>query len=528
MTPSALLSRASHKVLLLVCVSCVVIAVLPSSGALSWVAFVVASVCVGLAIALVPKGREYGAAGLFVAAALKDGIRIADGQASVFHVLAVGLALASIAHLVRGRPQGATRISGLEWALAAPLVAGLWSLPASLDQASTLAYSGRLLLLWLVAVLVSTSLETDEARHRALAWLAASSSLLAAFALLQWAAPGLQIGHTAVQGNFQDLVLLTRPAGFYRDPNFLGAHLVLGALAGLLLASQGGKSWFWLAPVTLMVGVTALTYSRSSWLSLAVGLLVLVVLGPRTLRLPIIGVVLAATLAGAVMIGPARLLDRVTSTSNAIAGSSTATRLLMTQSMFEMILDRPVFGTGLEAFDEAYPEYLKEGARTDVTHPHQVPLALIAETGIAGLVTQVVLLWAVAASTRRLLKSALRMTDRAILAAVAAMLVGLVLQFFLYFELLWLVVALLAAAEKDAWPRAPVRGDTARVSQNRLGPSSASIVKDRVELVRGGSASVTCATGVGPTASSCSLRAFRGRSRDRGNVRPVPLDARSH
>jgi O-antigen ligase len=436
------------------------IALLPDVGPLAWISFALASVAGALALALVPDSTEYGAAALLAAIALKDGVTVV-GSASVgvFHVAALALALVWIIRLWRASPRPADargfRLSVLEWALAGPFVAGLWSLPTSLHTTKTVLYSGRLLLLWAIAVLVARSLATERGRHRALMWFVGGSVALACVGLAQWG--GLPLGHVAIQGNSLDGTLITRPAGFYLDPNFLGAHLVLGAAGGLALALGRGRSWWWLASLAPMLAVVALTYSRSSWLALVLGLLACVALAPRGLRVRLAVFVVAAGIVGVALVGPSSLLARVTSIFELESGSSSATRLLMAEAMVDMIADRPVFGTGLEAFTEAYSTYRLPGALVAVSHPHNVPLALIAETGIAGLIVQIIAITAVLSAVRRRWRAGPSDVDVWIVACLVALFASAVLQFVLYFEPMWLVVGVLAGAALDA-PGASVSG----------------------------------------------------------------------
>lgn len=421
---------------------------LPDAGPIAWASFVIASAFVALALALVPDGAGYGAAALMAAIALKDGIPVVEtASVGVFHVVALALAAVVVVRAWRSRASGERRprlrLISYEWILAGPFLAGVWSLPTSLHTTKTVLYSGRLLLLWAIAVVVSRALASEHARHRALLWFVAGSTFAALVGLAQWA--GLEIGNVAIQGNAFDGTLITRPAAFYLDPNFLGTHLVLGVVGGLALAFRRGRAWWWLVAVVPMFAATAVTYSRSSWLALAVGLLACVVFGPRELRARLLAIVVAAGIIGAVIIGPASLLARVGSVFDLTGGSSSATRLLMAEATAEMIVDRPVFGTGLEAFQEAYSTYRKPGALVEVSHPHQVPLALIAETGMPGLVVQVLLLAAVLNAHRRRARAGTTDVDVALIAGLFAMIVTALLQYVLYFEPAWLFAGLLGS-----------------------------------------------------------------------------------
>lgn len=432
-----------------------VVLIVPDTGPAAWVAFATSSALVAFALVLIPDGVGYGAAALFGTVALKEGLPVvADASIGVFHVVAVALGLAWVVQTARERlalggcadAVGAHRFGRLtsyEWILAGAFLAGLWSLPMSLHKTKTLIYSGRLLFLWAVAVLVSRSLQSERSRRRALAWFVAGSVFATVVGLAQWA--GFDIGNTAVHGNAFDGAIIVRPAAFYLDPNFLGVHLVLGVTGGLALAFRRGRSWWWLAAVVPMLAATAVTYSRSSWIALGVGLLTCVVFGPRELRMRLLAVMAAAGVIGALIVGPASLGARIGSIFDLGSGSSSATRLLMAEATVDMIEERPFFGTGLEAFQEAYSVYRKPGARVEISHPHQVPLTLIAETGVAGLIAQVTLLAAVLNAHRRRARARRTDVDVALLAGLFVMIVTAVFQFVLYFEPAWLYAGLLGS-----------------------------------------------------------------------------------
>jgi len=426
--------------------------VLPSEGPLAWLDFAIASAGTAVVLALIPDGTAWGAAALFALVAAKDGLGVVDSASvGVYHVVAAALAVVLIARFFRKRPLRLPRLSPLEWALGGPFLAGLWSLPASLVPGLTATYTARLLLLWVVAVMVARTLRTEGTRRNALIGLVAGGVAISFVAVAQWVWHRPAFGHFVVHGNAFDGTLIVRPAGFYLDPNFLGMYLVLASLAAFALAFGGGRrALLWLLPTVPLLGVIAITYSRSSWVSLVVGVVMLVPLVPKKARLSLAGVLAVAVVLAVALVGPASLATRVTSVFELEPDSSSATRLLMTESTLEMIADRPVSGTGLEAFAEAYPSYAKPGARLDVTHPHQVPLALVAETGIAGLVVQIALLAATVAALRRVWRSGLSPVNAAVISGMAALLVGVFLQFFLYFEPLWLMTGLLAAAALDA------------------------------------------------------------------------------
>jgi O-antigen ligase len=112
-----------------------------------------------------------------------------------------------------------------------------------------------------------------------------------------------------------------------------------------------------------------------------------------------------------------------------------------------MIADRPLTGVGLKAFDVAYPPYVLPGAEQSISHPHQVPLPFVAETGIAGAVALVAAVIAGVAAMIAARRSGAAVGG-AVTAGVLALGVGSLFQFFLYYEVAWLFAGLLAAAAR--------------------------------------------------------------------------------
>lgn len=418
------------------------VAVVPLGGALEWVRFVVAAALVAAAVLSHPDGPACAAAALFVTIALKDGALVVPGvYVGLFHVVLAGAVGAAVIVALRRRALPDLRPRGLEWALGLLPLAGLWSLPTSLAPGQTALACARLVMLWAAALVVSRSLTDRRTLRVAVVAFAFAAVPLAVLAFLQWAFPGLGIGtvHRPAVG------AQIRPAGFYLDPSFLGAHLVLAAGASLWIAGTARRWWLWTAAAVGMLGVVALTYSRSAWLEAAAGIAVLLAIGNRRVRTVTLGVTVAAALAGAVLLGPSLVTGRALSVFDYGTESPNATRVLMARSTLAMIADRPLFGTGLKAFDVAYPGYRLPGADVSIAHPHQVPLALVAETGLAGaLALGALALTGVGAMVRA--RRDCSPAGGAAAVGVLALGVGSFFQYFLYFEPAWLFAGLLAAA----------------------------------------------------------------------------------
>mgnify|MGYP001049729957 CR=1 FL=1 len=424
-------------------ISALVLVLIPLDGAAAWARFALAAGLVTAAAVSHPDGAALSAAALFAAIAAKDGVLVVpQASAGLFHVVLAGsVAAAAWRAWRRSAPTG--RIPALALALGLVPLAGAWSLVASRAPEATVTGVARLVMLWAAALVVAYSLRTRRDVRVALTAGVAAALALTGVALVQWLWPGLGIG--AVRATTATVATLSRPSGFYLDPNFLGAHLVIAVLLALGLAGDARRPWAWGVAAAAILGAVVLTFSRSAWVEVAVGLAVLAAFADRRVRTVLAGVVVAAAIAGVALVGPTAIADRAVSVLETDGEGSNATRLLMVRSSLAMIADRPLAGTGLEAFEIVYPSYRLPGADPNITHPHQVVLAFVAETGLGGAVAVLVLSLlggrAVVASLRSRAPAGV-----AVAAAVLALAAGSFFQFFLYFEVAWLAVGLLAAS----------------------------------------------------------------------------------
>lgn len=403
----------------------------------------IAAALAGLALA----STDTGIALLFVAIPLFDFATLGPESApfTAAHVLLVFTLLGWVARIVRDGRQALPRTAPLVFALAAPCVAGVVSLAGSLAPTSTLGGAGRLLLLWLLAMLVAAR-ATERRGRFMLMVLVAVACVMAALAALQYLDPSIGIGRFATQG-FSALTTLVRPSAFFLDPNFLAGYLSAAALVSLVFvvrATRLAEAGWWSMGALVCLGGTLVTSSRSAVVGLAIGLLIVVFTAPAKRRVVLIiaGVVLALAVAPFI---PATVYQRAAGLLDPSSEGSLATRYLMVESSVEMLTEYGVGGTGLGAYDIVYPAYRKPGALTRILHPHQVPLAMWVEMGLPGLLALLAVVWGIAAAWRSIARAGYQPLGTAALSAVIALVVQALFQYYLYFEYLWIFLGLLSA-----------------------------------------------------------------------------------
>ncbi len=370
----------------------------------------------------------------------------ANAPFTAAHVLLGGTIIGWFARVARDWHTALPKPTTLMGGLGLLVVGGVSSMIASLVPATSAFNAFRLLSLFLLAVVVMWRASTAEGAFsllRLLVWIAVA---LVGVEAVQYLMPGLSLGRIATQG-LESTAILVRPAAFFLDPNFLAGYLSAAAIAcGAMLVRA--RSWhdgiIWAVPGVITTAGMLLTYSRSAWVGFAVGALLVLLTAPakRRKRLIIIAVVLAIALTPFL---PSSITDRVATLLQPQATGSLSTRYLMVVSSVEMLDQYWLTGTGLGGFEAAYPPYRQPGALARILHPHQLFLALWVEMGLLGLLAELVIAVGILIAWRRIHLRGYPGISAAVLTATVALVVESFFQYYLYFEYLWLFLALLAA-----------------------------------------------------------------------------------
>jgi O-antigen ligase len=202
--------------------------------------------------------------------------------------------------------------------------------------------------------------------------------------------------------------LFMRAYGSFAQPNPFAGYLNMGVVltVGLALVYLRRPNGRWLLPAALAIlAAIAGSLSRSAWLALAVGLVLLLDRGGKRSRTVIgFGVALAILAAWlyAVQLLPGSLSARV-STAFDIANVdvlhptpatfSAAQRLAFWISGERMFVDHWLLGVGMGNFGIVYPHYALPGWDVDLQHAHDYYLNQAVETGVVGLGTYLVFLF---------------------------------------------------------------------------------------------------------------------------------------
>ena len=190
------------------------------------------------------------------------------------------------------------------------------------------------------------------------------------------------------------------------NPNLLAGYLLpLLPLAAVALLRWTGIGSRLFAGTTLVLGVSATvwTYSRGGWLGMLAGLATLMLLlilrstrhWPPIWRrlLPLAVLVLAAALLAVAATKLEPIRTRVASLLAGRGDSSNNFRINVWLAAIDMIQDRPWLGIGPgnAAFNSIYPLY--QQPKFNALSAYSVPLELLVEMGLPGLIAALGLLW---------------------------------------------------------------------------------------------------------------------------------------
>ena len=254
------------------------------------------------------------------------------------------------------------------------------------------------------------------------------------------------------------------PEGTLRHANALGMFLVFAGLAlvALALAERGVLARWSMITVGASAVALLVTFSRASWIALAVGACVYV--AERRTRMIVVAAGLVATLSGALLalVTGGAIGQRITSLFTVETNGLSDFRIVLAKKAAHIAASHPLTGTGHFEVAGTY------AGRPDVaTHPHNLFLGLAVFYGIpAAVAFGMLVLLAMRASLRgfRHFSGSRRLTALGFLAVLVAIVVNGIFEYpFWNVSLTVLVVVILAVAttldcDRDTPPEPSPRG----------------------------------------------------------------------
>ncbi|MCY3736906.1 MAG: O-antigen ligase family protein [Gemmatimonadaceae bacterium] len=210
-----------------------------------------------------------------------------------------------------------------------------------------------------------------------------------------------------------------RASGTYHNPNIFGTFLAVGItlLAGIVMVP--GMKWWKRTLLLVAIGLAAaaliITFSRTNWISLAVGIVVLLYLAGKLRYLVYVTIAFIAINLVVMNFVPfaAYIYERFLSIFSfflefgADSRASGSARVFFVVAGFMMFLDNPLLGVGWRAFPVVFKDY------KPVDFPHWLPTheshtlfaTILAELGLLGLTAAAWIAWRILAFGLRSIQS---------------------------------------------------------------------------------------------------------------------------
>jgi O-antigen ligase len=229
--------------------------------------------------------------------------------------------------------------------------------------------------------------------------------------------------------------------------------LVIGIAAARIVFGVRDRLWPALVMPALIVALT-LTFTRSAWVGVCVGVSLLFIL--KDFRLTgLIPVIVALLFA----LAPDRITDRIMSVFD-LRDPSSRDRVAMVQTGAAMIKDHPLTGVGPNMVERLYIQYRDpNGVQKVNPHLHNVPIQIAAERGLPALAIWLAFIAILATGVFRIFRG--RADHRVLaaggLAAIAAMLAAGMFEYNFgdsEFLMLFLVIVTLPFAAERPDPHA--------------------------------------------------------------------------
>lgn len=140
--------------------------------------------------------------------------------------------------------------------------------------------------------------------------------------------------------------------------------------------------------ITVLINIPAviLENTRIVWIALSIVYLIIILVSFEKKRNAFALVILIVMCATAFFYSSPQSINRLNSITNiSYQNQSNYERILMWQSATRMFIDHPIFGVGIGNYHEQYMNnYRSPYSRENQWHPHNVPLAILSETGMVG------------------------------------------------------------------------------------------------------------------------------------------------
>lgn len=264
------------------------------------------------------------------------------------------------------------------------------------DREEALFYVFRFIALIIMTYIVYGSINSFEQLKKICFIIIGAALLVGAYNLLQvYINPEIAAFNYAGQGQ-----KLMRSSGGALDPNIFASNYFLPIMILMGFFSKE-KSFFkrlvLFGFIGLLIGSVLLTYSRSSWVAIAIGTFVIIYYTKnyRILVYMMVAFLIAIAVSETVRQLAFSFLERFI---NIFAGSSEDSskyRILLGVTAIYMILDSYLMGVGFQGFSTVFKTYHPPETTLGIYQPHNQFYSVFAELGIIGFILFIGILYVI-------------------------------------------------------------------------------------------------------------------------------------
>ncbi|MCP9291590.1 O-antigen ligase family protein [Gracilimonas sediminicola] len=264
------------------------------------------------------------------------------------------------------------------------------------DREEALFYVFRFIALIIMTYIVYGSINSFEQLKKICFIIIGAALLVGAYNLLQvYINPEIAAFNYAGQGQ-----KLMRSSGGALDPNIFASNYFLPIMILMGFFSKE-KSFFkrlvLFGFIGLLIGSVLLTYSRSSWVAIAIGTFVIIYYTKnyRIIVYMMVAFLIAIALSETVRQLAFSFLERFI---NIFAGSSEDSskyRILLGVTAIYMILDSYLMGVGFQGFSTVFKTYHPPETTLGIYQPHNQFYSVFAELGIIGFILFIGILYVI-------------------------------------------------------------------------------------------------------------------------------------
>lgn len=191
---------------------------------------------------------------------------------------------------------------------------------------------------------------------------------------------------------------IVRARGAESDPNIFASNFILPIM--LLVAFMGEAKSF-MKRITLfafsaiIIGSVLLTYSRSSWVAIFIGAMIVMIYQKKYTFLiySTVGMIIVFIASEGVRNIAFGVGERVVDIFAGSSDDSSRFRLILLETSILIWLDSYTFGVGYQGFSTAFKEYYSPYEVGGVYEPHNEFYAVLAELGLIGFIVFIFLIW---------------------------------------------------------------------------------------------------------------------------------------